>query len=63
MKTIKEEVLAYAMKTYQAVPDAPFRTVPTYLVLRHADTRKWYALFMDGPRKSSGLRVMNPWTF
>lgn len=55
MKTIKEEVLAYARKTYQAVPDAPFRTAPTYLVLRHADTRKWYALFMDVPRKKLGL--------
>lgn len=55
MKTIKEEVLAYARKAYQAVPDAPFRTAPTYLVLRHADTRKWYALFMDVPKKKLGL--------
>lgn len=55
MKTIKEEILAYAKNTYQTVPDAPFRTAPTYLVLRHADTRKWYALFMDVPKKKLGL--------
>ena len=55
MKTIKEQILAYAKKTYKTVPDAPFRTAPTYLVLRHADTRKWYALFMDVPREKLGL--------
>ncbi len=55
MKTIKEQILAYAKKTYKTVPDAPFRTAPTYLVLRHAGTRKWYALFMDVPREKLGL--------
>lgn len=55
MKTIKEQILAYAKKTYKTVPDAPFRTAPTYLVLRHADTQKWYALFMDVPREKLGL--------
>jgi len=55
MKTIQEQLLAYAKKTYKTLPDAPFRTAPTYFVLRHADTRKWYALFMDVPREKLGL--------
>lgn len=55
MKTIKEQILTYAKKNYKTLPDAPFRTAPAYLVLRHADTRKWYALFMDVPRKKLGL--------
>jgi len=55
MKTIKEQILAYAKKTYKTVPDAPFRTAPSYDVLRHAGTRKWYALFMDVPREKLGL--------
>ncbi len=55
MKTIKEQILAYAKKAYNTTPDAPFRTAPTYLVLRHRDTRKWYALFMDVPREKLGL--------
>lgn len=55
MKTIKQQILSYAQQTYQAVPDAPFRTAPTYLVLRHADTGKWYALMMDVPREKLGL--------
>ena len=55
MKTIKQQLLDYAKKTYKAVPDAPFRTAPSYLVLRHNHTRKWYALFMDVPRERLGL--------
>lgn len=55
MKTIKEQILAYAKRTYKTIPDAPFPTAPTYLVLRHADTRKWYALFMDVPKNRIGL--------
>lgn len=55
MKTIKERILAYAKKTYNTIPDAPFRTAPTYLVLRHSGTKKWYALFMDVPREKLGL--------
>jgi len=55
MKTIKEQMLDYAKKTYSTVPDAPFRIAPSYLVLRHADSKKWYALFMDVPREKLGL--------
>ncbi len=60
MTTIKEQILAYAKKTYQTVPDAPFRTAPTYFVLRHTGTRKWYALFMDVPREKLGLTGSDP---
>ncbi len=56
MKTIKEQIFAYAKKIYKTVPDAPFRTAPTYFVLRHADTHKWYALFMDVPKEKLGLQ-------
>ena len=55
MKTMKQQLLDYAKKNYKTVPDAPFRTAPTYLVLRHTETRKWYALFMDVPREKLGL--------
>ncbi len=56
MKTIKEQLLDYAKKTYKTVPDAPFRTAPSYLVLRHADSKKWYALIMDVPKEKLGLK-------
>ena len=55
MNEIKEKILSYAKKTYKTIPDAPFSTAPTYSVLRHSDTRKWYALFMDVPRNRLGM--------
>ena len=55
MNKIKEQILSYAEKTYKTIPDAPFSTAPTYLVLRNGDTRKWYALFMDVPRSRLGM--------
>ena len=55
MKTTKEKLLSYAKKKYGTVPDTPFRTAPTYFVLRHFDTRKWYALFMNIPKSKLGL--------
>lgn len=55
MNEIKEQILSYAKKIYKTLPDAPFSTAPTYSVLRHADTRKWYALFMDVPRNRLGM--------
>ncbi len=55
MNEIKEQILRYAKKTYKTIPDAPFSTAPTYSVLRHGGTRKWYALFMDVPRNRLGM--------
>ena len=55
MNEIKEQILSYAKKTYKTLPDAPFSTAPAYSVLRHADTRKWYALFMDVPQNRLGM--------
>ena len=53
---MKEEIFQYVKKKYKTVPDYPFRTASTYPVLRHADTRKWFALIMDVPRKKLGLK-------
>ncbi len=55
MKTMRQRVLEYAKKTYGDEPDRPFSTAPTYEVLRHACSRKWYALFMDIPARKLGL--------
>lgn len=55
MKTMRQKVLDYAKKTYGDEPDRPFSTAPTYEVLRHAGSRKWYALFMDIPARKLGL--------
>ena len=52
---MREEIFQYVKKKYKTSPDYPFRTAPTYPVLRHADSRKWFALIMDIPREKLGL--------
>ena len=53
--SLKEDVFAYVKKTYHVEPDYPFPTAPEYPVLRHRDSRKWFALIMDVPRDRLGL--------
>lgn len=55
MQTVRQKLIAYAKRTYAAAPDRPFSTAPAYEVLRHPDTGKWFALFMDVPRCRLGL--------
>jgi predicted DNA-binding protein (MmcQ/YjbR family) len=55
MESIKKQIFAYGKETYGVEPDYPFPTAPDCPVLRHADSRKWFALFMDVPRNRLGL--------
>ena len=52
---MKEAIFAYVKQTYQVEPDYPVPNAPTYPVLRHRDSRKWFALLMDVPRSKLGL--------
>lgn len=54
-KSLRNDVLRYAAKQYGTQPEYLWRSLPGYAVLRHADNQKWYALFMDVPRKKLGL--------
>lgn len=55
MSSVKEQIFQYVKKTYGVEPDYPFSTAPEYPVLRHPDSRKWFALLMDVPRDRLGL--------
>lgn len=55
MDSIKEQIFAYAKKAYGVEPDYPFPSAPEYPVLRHRESRKWFALFMDVPKNRLGL--------
>ncbi|MBR1757137.1 MAG: MmcQ/YjbR family DNA-binding protein [Lachnospiraceae bacterium] len=52
--TQREEIIAYATHTYDAVPDQPFPRDLDSTVLRHVGTRKWYGLFMKIERSKLG---------
>ena len=55
LRMLRQRLFDYAKEKYGVEPDYPFSTAPTYPVLRHADTRKWFAIFMDVPRARLGL--------
>lgn len=44
---MKDSVFAYIKKRYKVSPEYPWRTSPDSAVFRHADNRKWFALFME----------------
>lgn len=57
----REKLLAYAREHFGSEPEYLWAKYPTYCVLRHTASRKWYAAVMDVPGSKLGLpenRVM-----
>ena len=50
----REELFEYCANTYGTVPDYPFDEDFETAVLRHANTRKWYAIVMKVSRRKFG---------
>ena len=55
MSTLRDEILSYARERFGTEPDYPWDSEPTYAVLRHKKSKKWYGLIMDIPREKLGL--------
>ena len=51
----KQEYLAHCLDTFGTMPDYPFEEDFETAVLRHADTRKWYAIVMKVSRRKFGM--------
>ena len=51
----KQKFLEYCLDTYGTSPDYPFDEDFETAVLRHADTRKWYAIVMRVSRRKFGF--------
>ena len=51
----KQDFLSYCLSTYSTSPDYPFKDLFETAVLRHGDTRKWYAIVMCVPRRKFGF--------
>ena len=51
----KQEFLAHCLDRYGTAPDYPFDEDFETAVLRHADSRKWYAIVMRVSRRKFGL--------
>ncbi len=53
--SIRDEVEEYIRGTYAGEAEHPWMRYPDYIVFRHGDNRKWYALIMNIPRSRLGL--------
>jgi len=51
----RSKVLKYVKNKYQTLPDYPWRSHPSYAVLRHTGHRKWYGVVMSVARNKLGL--------
>ena len=51
----RQDVLEYAADQYGTQAEYLWADAPNYAVLRRTDTRKWYGIIMDVPRKKLGL--------
>ena len=51
----KQEFLAYCLNTYGTSPDYPFDEDFVTAVMRHEDSRKWYAIVMRVSRRKFGF--------
>ena len=52
----KQEFLRHCLDTYGTSPDYPFDDWMDSAVMRHADTRKWYAIAMKVSRRKFGMK-------
>jgi predicted DNA-binding protein (MmcQ/YjbR family) len=48
---MKQEIINFIDKKYNAAPEYLWRRYPTYCIFRHNDNRKWFAIIMSVPRK------------
>ena len=51
----KQQFLAYCLDTYGTSPDYPFDEDFVTAVMRHEDSRKWYAIVMRVSRRKFGF--------
>lgn len=51
----REEIFDYVKKKYGTQPEYLWSKYPTYAVLRHKESNKWYAAVMNVPKNKLGL--------
>ena len=52
---MREKIIKYVGSKYNTKEKHPWRKYPDYVVLRHSDNKKWYALIMNVLKYRLGL--------
>ena len=47
----RKELVEYIQSNYGAVAESPWDKFPNYIIFRHKNNSKWFALIMDVPSK------------
>lgn len=58
-KSLREDVIKYIKKKYQADLEHLWKSYPDYIIFRHDDNNKWFAAVMDVDRDKLGLSGEN----
>lgn len=53
--SFRNRVIEIAAKQYQTKPERLWAKYPEYVVLRHSNNKKWYAVLMNIPKNKLGL--------
>jgi len=56
----REEIFLYVKEKYGIEPDYPWMRTPNYAILRHRNSRKWFAAIVDITEDKLGLDGNNP---
>lgn len=56
----KSDFIAYIEEQYGVSPDYPWEKHPEFLVFRHRDSKKWFAVVMTIPAAILGLEKTTP---
>lgn len=59
----RHELIKYIGETYNADPQFPWIKYPNYIVFRHSNNQKWFALIMDTQVKSLDYKAKVLWMF
>lgn len=51
----RNDIISFAKEHYGANPEYLWSRYPNYVVFRHLNNRKWYAIIMDVPKEKLGL--------
>ncbi len=52
---MKQDIIGFILKTYNAKPEHLWKRYPTFCVFRHSDNQKWFAIIMTIPRRTLKL--------
>lgn len=55
-----KQLQQFISETYGTTPEYPWTKYPSYMVFRHSNNQKWFALIMDISKEKLGLPEQGP---